>query len=279
MMIRLIIWSLIGVQLNTVAAYAQSDQAYNETTQRVSDVVINDEVSEKAPRSMAAERANQQIQAVLERKEFGEVQTKEGWRLKDRDDKEAREGKFPEWLIRIFEFFERNADNKDTKSLINPVKLSQFLEVLLWALAIGLVAFVVHRYRRQLVEFASSLSSKDAPVELPASMFGLDVKKTSLPDDIVGSARTHWQRQEHRLALSTLLRASLIKLLHEHDCRFFSSDTEAECCDRIDAQAASVISQYMRALVAVWQQVAYAHRLPDDSVFDELCQRWQAVFE
>jgi len=75
-----------------------------------------------------------------------------------------------------------------------------------------------------------------------------------------------------------LLRSSLIKLLHEHSCRFFSSDTEAECCDRIDQQATQDVSSYMRILVAVWQRIAYAHIDPTEDKFEQLCVQWREVF-
>ena len=124
----------------------------------------------------------------------------------------------------------------------------------------------------------SNIGAKEKHVELPTSLFGLDIQKDSIPDDVVAEAQKHWSSGDKRLASATLLRASLIKLLHEHDCRFFSSDTEAECADRIEQQARQDISGYMRKLVAVWQRVAYAHLDPSEDEFRQLCTQWSEVF-
>ena len=143
---------------------------------------------------------------------------------------------------------------------------------------IGLIIFIIVKYRSQFNDWASSLKAPGAEPDLPTTLFGLDIKKESIPDDVVSVAQGQWGNGEHRQAIATLLRASLIKLLHEHGCRFFSSDTESECCDRIDQQAPSVVSAYMRALVSVWQGIAYAHVEPSKSEFDALCQQWKKVF-
>jgi len=114
--------------------------------------------------------------------------------------------------------------------------------------------------------------------DLPSNLFGLDVKKENIPVDVLQEARNLWSENKPREAVAVLLRSSLIKLLHEHNCRFFDSDTEAECCDRIDQQAPQKNGVYMRKLVSVWQAIAYAHSPPSESIFEQLCHEWAEVF-
>lgn len=212
----------------------------------------------------------QQIEEVLDRPEFGKTKKVTGWRQKDRKDKEKREELFPEWLIDFFEFLEVNKKGVQQVSIL--------LEVLLW-LAVGAIIFwIIYRYREQISEFVQSLSDTQQETELPTTLFGLDVKNKSLPKDVIGEAKQAWQQGDSRTAMSVLLRASLIKLLYEYDCHFKDSDTEAECCLRIDKQTDKSMASFMRSLVTVWQQLAYAHKKPSNDIFEQLCQRWQEVF-
>lgn len=212
----------------------------------------------------------QQIEKILNQPEFGETKKIKGWRLKDRKDKEKRQELFPEWLIDFFEFLEVNKKGVAVISVL--------LEILLWLVVGVLIVWLIYRYREQLSDFVQSLNQAQQEKELPTTLFGLDVKDKSVPKDVLGEANKAWQKGDHRTAMSVLLRASLIKLLHEHDCNFRDSDTEAECCRRIDKQTEKEVSSYMQSLVGVWQQLAYAHKLPSEESFKQLCQRWQEVF-
>ena len=135
------------------------------------------------------------------------------------------------------------------------------------------------KYREQIGSWASDIKNDEPEPELPTSLFGLNIQRDSVSDDVIAEARSYWQSGDLRLAIATLLRSSLIILLHEHECRFFSSDTEAECCDRIDEQVGSELSVFMRLLVSVWQKIAYAHIDPSEAQFEQLCERWQELFK
>lgn len=237
-----------------------SDSAYRSSVEGDRDIV----------RSVTAQRYYDRIQEVLEQEEFGKKKTVTGWRAKDREDKQQRLEKFPEWMISWFEFLERNENRM--------LSVAKTLEFLLWALVIGLILFLLIKYRSQINTFVSNIRTESPRPDLPVTMFGLDVKKDSLPQDVVNVAKGYWRDGERRQGIALLLRASLIKLLHDYDCRFFDSDTESECCQRIDQQAPTAHSRFMRSLVGVWQQVAYAHRIPSDDVFNGLCRDWQEVF-
>lgn len=220
--------------------------------------------------SEAKLKHKQQIEQVLKNPEFGETKTSHGWRLKDREDKEKREELFPDWLINFFEFIEANKKGIDA--------ITFFLEILLWV-GVGLLIFwLIYRFREQLSDFVQSFSEQQQERELPTTLFGLDVKTRNLPKDVLAEAKAAWRSGDKRAAMAVLLQASLIKLLFEHDCYFSDSDTESECCRRIDQQTGKSVASYMRSLVSVWQQLAYAHKQPTDDTFQQLCQGWQEVF-
>jgi len=228
------------------------------------------ESGESLPRSEASKRYHSEIEKVLAGADFAQREKVTRRRVKDVTDKETREDKFPQWIIDLV---------KSIESMEDGIAIfAKILEILAWMLAIGLTFFVVIRYRTQLQGWVSNIGSNELEPELPTSLFGLDIQKESIPEDVVRTAEGHWLEGEKREALAVLLRSSLIKLLHEHSCRFFSSDTEAECCDRIDQQAEQDISVYMRELVSVWQRIAYAHIDPSEDRFKHLCAQWREVF-
>jgi len=228
------------------------------------------EEGESLPRSAASTEAHSQIESVLASDDFAREKIVTRWRLKNWQDKDNRDESFPEWFIKAVEFFERS-DRFFSG-------LATILEVLLWLLVAAVIIFVLQRYRSQIGDFISGLGQHEPEPELPTTLFGLDVKKTSLPKNVIESAQQLWRGGESRQGIALLLRASLIKLLHEHGCRFMDSDTESECCERINSQLAGKVSDYMWQLVSSWQQVAYAHNVPSDHEFDQLCAGWEEVF-
>lgn len=224
-------------------------------------------------RSIKGQAYYEQIQEVLSQQAFGEKKKVKRWRLKEQKEDKEQENAFLKWLNDFLKGF-KGRDKKSDGSL----SIAKGIEVLLWALVIGLIFYLLIKYRTQIQAFVTGIGvAPDSPA-LPSTMFGLDVKKTSMPDDVVGSAKAFWQSGEHRQAIALLLRGSLIKLIHEHQCFFQDSDTEAECCERIEQHVPQTLSQYMHLLVQVWQQLAYGHRVPSQAVFDSLCRQWQEVF-
>ena len=242
-------------------------------------IITNDEKKPKdIERSAVAQRHFDQIEEILDREEFGRTEYVKAWRLIGSEDKEARKEKFPEWLIKFLEWLEEGETSKKDNSSTSSFNWALILEVILWGLAIGLVLFILIKYREKISALNGLFRGSEREKQLPTTMFGLDIKKESLPDDIVVSAQQHWENKEPRLAIAMLLRASLINLLNDHDCRFYDSDTEAECCLRIDKQVEQSLSGYMHRLVSIWQQIAYAHRVPSNTEFERLCFQWNEVF-
>ncbi len=229
------------------------------------------ESGESLPRSEISKRYYSEIEKILAGPDFAQKEKVTRRRVKDVTDEETREEKFPQWVIDLVKALEGMEGGRAT--------FSSLLEILVWTVIIGAILIVLIKYRSRLSDWASGLGAREIEPELPTSLFGLDIQKESAPKDVVNTAKAHWDKFEKRNAIATLLRAGLIKLLHEYGCRFFSSDTEAECCDRIDQQVTKSMSVYMRRLVGVWQHVAYAHLDPSEHEFEQLCIQWREVFE
>lgn len=230
------------------------------------------------PRSASSTAYHSEIKQVLLGDEFAQKETVTRRRFKDifdesdssDEEEQLEDSKFPIWIIKLVKFIA--SINKAVGGF------AQLLEIILWGLAIVLLVFLIVKYREQIGAWASDIRNDEPEPELPTTLFGLDIQKDSVSDDVVAEARAFWQAGDHRQAVATLLRSSLITLLHEHQCRFFSSDTEAECCERIDQQVSLPISSFMRSLVLVWQRIAYAHIEPTEAEFEHLCEQWQEVF-
>ncbi|WP_147251056.1 DUF4129 domain-containing protein [Arenicella xantha] len=228
------------------------------------------EEGDSLPRSPQSEAAYLAIEKVLSSDDFARKKTVTRWQAKKRETKEQRQESFPYWMITLMEWFEGTGGFFKALALI--------IKILLFALFAWLIYYVVKRYHQPIGDFFQSMGRHKEVVDLPTTMFGLDVQKDSLPTDVVATAQAHWAAGDKRLSLATLLQASLIKLLHEHGCRFYDSDTETECCQRIEQQVNESLSQYMWTLVGTWQQLAYAHQSPNDTQFAALCTQWREVF-
>ncbi len=247
----------------------EHEQAQQQESDQDYDRNFTLDEGEELPRNAASTEYHQQIEAVLADKDFSQKKTVTDWRWIDTADKKKREEKFPESIISFIEFLERHQNTIKT--------LATIFEFLLWGLAIALIAWLLLRYRETLYRFVTGGLS-DNQEALPTTLLGLDVKKESLPKDIPTSAKHLWQQGEHRQAIALLLRASLVRLIHDHKVRLFDSDTENECCERIKQQAPKRSSVYMRELVNTWQTVAYAHQTPTEATFTQLCGEWPEVF-
>jgi len=260
--------------LLATSAVAQDDSSEGFETQGNFTL----EENQTLPRSASSEAYHSEIKEVLLGDEFAQKETVTRRRFIDifdeankaDEEEHLEDGKFPLWIIKLAKFIV--SINKAVGGF------AQLLEIVLWGIAIALVVFVIVKYREQISAWASDIRNDEAEPELPTTLFGLDIQKDSVSDDVIAEAKAFWQTGDHRQAIATLLRSSLITLLHEHDCRFFSSDTEAECCERIDQQVTQQMSSFMRSLVFVWQRIAYAHIEPSELEFEQLCTQWQKVF-
>jgi hypothetical protein len=152
--------------------------------------------------------------------------------------------------------------------------LAESGRLLVWVLgAIALAMLVVGARRWFFVH--GGLASR-AKVVLPSHVRDLDIRPESLPDDIAGTARTLWQRGEHRAALSLLYRGALSRLVHEHAVPIRAASTEGDCVVLASRTLPSEASGFFQGLVQAWLLTVYGARTPDDAVVMSLCDRFDA---
>ncbi|MEM7358888.1 MAG: DUF4129 domain-containing protein [Pseudomonadota bacterium] len=209
------------------------------------------------------------IEAILASEDFAHKVVKSGWRLKSSEDTETLKP-IPDWLIWLVELLSIEDD-----SLITSAKVFEFI---LWCLAICAVIYLLFKYRAVITR-AVRPRVRISGSELPTNLFGIEISKEQLPQDIVGTAQVMWSDGNSRNALAMLLRGSIVSLVNTLDLNLRDSDTERECCEKIESSAEPRISGFMWRLVAVWQRLAYAHEPPEQAVFQELCQKYRQVFE
>ncbi|MGH8354073.1 MAG: DUF4129 domain-containing protein, partial [Pseudomonas sp.] len=111
----------------------------------------------------------------------------------------------------------------------------------------------------------------------PAVLFGLEVTPQSLPADVAGEAERLWA--EHpREALGLLYRALLSRLLHDFQLPLKGAHTEGEVLQLVLQLEQAELGRFAQALTRHWQNLAYGHRLPPESLKRGLCEGWRRLF-
>jgi hypothetical protein len=157
--------------------------------------------------------------------------------------------------------------------------LANVIEVLLWGALIAALGWLIWRYREFLRAFVSRRPNLPARSKPPASpqVFGLDLNRETLPDDIASSAEQLWL-SEPRAALGLLYRGLLSHLLQDFDLTLKAADTESQILNRIEQLQRPDLLAYSRNLTVHWQNMAYGHRLPAAHLQAELCNGWRELF-
>jgi hypothetical protein len=156
--------------------------------------------------------------------------------------------------------------------------LAAVLKVLIIAAAIGVVAWLVYRFRDRFPAF-----QRRPRMVRATEVGGLDIRAESLPDDVTDSVRTLWAQGQRRAALALLYRATLSRLVTEDALALTQGNTEGDCL-RLAAKAAQEARlgagrlQVAGATTAMWLDGAYAGRWPDGAAVEARCAEWDAQF-
>ncbi|MEM7564005.1 MAG: DUF4129 domain-containing protein, partial [Pseudomonadota bacterium] len=214
------------------------------------------------------ESASELIESVLQGKDYGEEKTVSKWRFKDWiPEEEDEETIFPEWLIDLLVWLEKNLDWDDELS-----SAALWMKILLIVAFVGLLIYLFHRFRGPLSGFIGSHKTPDEP---PKVLFGLDVRPESLPQDVPAQVLALWHAEQFREALGLLYRASLSRLIDKYKLGFRDSHTEAECAQLVTDHGVSSLSEYFSGLTRVWRRQAYGHIPPSQETVESLCRGWQ----
>lgn len=202
----------------------------------------------------AQEPARARIEAVLKGPEFQTSRLEKGLRWKSRKPAQRAETRPPAWVEAL---------------------ARRVAAVLKWGFILTALALVGGFLWRVRAVFGFGRRDFTAP-EPPASLFGLDLRPGSLPQDVAAAARALLAAGRPRAALALLYRASLSRLVGRHGLEVPRGATEGDCL-RIAAQVLpEPAADYFRDLTRAWQAAAYANRPPADG--EALCQGWSAAF-
>ncbi len=241
----------------------------------------SDEIVEDKPlgeyRELNRESAHSAIKEVMQQSEFSR---KEKVSTIKWDEPEEEEREPAEFWKKFFDFL------RDFEGFVAAASL---LEIVLWAAVIALVAFVFYRYRHWLAAQFVRIKPVQMVHEKPVTLFGMEVTRESLPQDISRSALELLREGNSRAALALLYRASLFQLIYR-GVEIQDGHTEGECVQLMRDHAAREAKtktipphhqariDYFALLTRIWQQLAYGHQHPDTHIAEQLCRQWNACW-
>lgn len=238
------------------------------------------------------EQARETIDDVLVGEDFHRMETVKRWRLKDF---EWKADEFPPWVIEFIEWLEQlladdDIDDSDLSTGLGPL-IGGLVELLLWIGVIGLLLYLLWRYREPLRQSLQLRRRAKPDRAVPETLFGLDVRRSSLPDDVCAEVLKLWASGDRRNSLGLLYRATLSHLIESYQFEFGDHLTESECAQQVQTRrqwdidadgelrpVSGALGDFVQQLTGVWQQLAYAHRAPATERVENLCDRWREVF-
>ncbi len=192
-----------------------------------------------------------------------------------------REPQFQEFETQtLIEPLQKNPESDkpkwDTSGLGSFMQLiAKILRGLVWILLGGVLLYALYWALRRLNWIRAPERSRWAP---PHTLFGLDVRPESLPQDVAAVAAQLARSGNLVGALSLLYRGTLAALLHRDRIELVSGDTEVDCLGKTRSRLAAPTYAYLWRLLSVWQAAAYAHRLPEQLEVEQLASEWPAFF-
>jgi uncharacterized protein DUF4129 len=152
--------------------------------------------------------------------------------------------------------------------------LAEILRILAYAAVALAVGFLLYFLLRRLDLIGRERSSYVPP----DTLFGLDVRPESLPQDVAAAALALARAGELLKATSLLYRGALVILLHRDGVELASGDTEDDCLRKSRRQLSNASLAYFARLLGAWQRLAYARREVSRAEVETLCNDWRAHF-
>ncbi|VAW55662.1 hypothetical protein MNBD_GAMMA07-1743 [hydrothermal vent metagenome] len=220
--------------------------------------------------------AKKMVKAIKSKPPFVNMEEEKQWYLNDIETK--------------FEFDPNTTINVSWFS--NVIKFFIILiEAALWLLPL-LAIFYLYLYRKYWFNLMRDNETKPRKTPIPDTLFGLDITQETLPNDIEKTARHLWLNHKHREAVGLLYRGALFAMFKQHKFELPPGATEQDCVGQLILKLKQMpldeivtpihfnelqINQF-QTLTDIWVSVAYAHRIPEDTVFNQLCLHWNQAF-
>lgn len=203
-------------------------------------------------------RIKRTLAEVLAEKDFAYCEKTTRWRLKD------------------------SAENKPARTRSAGEKLGLTLagaiEWLLWGLLIVCALLLLFWLLKQ-TKAPALKARRQAQPPAPLLVHGQEISAETFAKSAADEAWRLWQAGAKREALALLYRASLSALIALHHIDFGRSATEAECLGKAAQQLpAGELLDYLQRMTRIWQQAAYAHRVPAPGDVETLCRQWSVLF-
>ena len=217
------------------------------------------------------ETARTLIEEVLSQKEFGESETRYRWVPIEQERAEPDDS----WLEWFDSFFSTLGDIGE--------KIAAFIgdtsRYLVWIIGGILIGLLLLRYTRVRNWLHARFPNVGLPSQKPQTLFGMDIRPESLPDDIMAECRELIETNRKRSALSLLYRSTLSRLIHQHNLRIGASQTEYECCSAVNHHRPQQEADYFSALTMLWLTTAYRHQDPEAGDCLDLVVQFQQLYE
>ncbi len=204
------------------------------------------------------------VDGVLAEADFGGEETRTVWRFvgDERSDDESGCSHSPA----------RSAAASQLPSQL----LGSLLAYLVGALGVVLaVAVLLALWRQREAQVQAAARSVRKP---PTTLFGLDIRPESLPEDICAAAAEAWQRGHYQEALSILYRGALSHLAAGLALDIPKSATEGECVQLVQKVSSASLGSTFAELTSAWQQTAYGSHPVSGERFASLLRSWQQHF-
>jgi len=208
----------------------------------------------------------EELTTIMEHEEFNQYQ-----KVRAREFKDVN----IDWLDWLFDL---DSNEDQDESDFNWISLASFFKSLFICLMAGALIWLIWK----IIQIVNEERKKGAfyrskKPELQQFM-GMDLSEDSLPEDIAGTAIELIRKGDLRGGISLLYRASLVQFIHS-GMKLRDSDTEADCLSRVEKLSQAKRRDFFNDLTLLWVQVAYAHKLPEASKCEQICNRWKELFD
>ncbi len=184
-----------------------------------------------------------------------------------------------QWKETSADVNENHDDRNDSSITIALIKLiAQVIELILWVV-LGIAVFIIIRYALIWSERLRGSHSIPTLFSKKVRTVPQTIHETFSLTQLAERAYSLWQAGETFAALSLLYRGTLVALITYHGVTIAKSATEGECLQTVKKSNPPVeITAYFMMLTRIWQNAAYAQRLPPPEKMQQLCTEWQRYF-
>ncbi len=206
-----------------------------------------------SPERLSPPESAQQIGEIMQSEELSGMHTRKVWMPREQDQDTPEDS--AAWV--------------ETLQLL----VANITKIALW---IGVIVLLVMAfvYRQRILALLKPARRKLPEQRPPDILFGMDIRPESLPDDIASACRKLWETGQHREALSLLYRAALMRLTRHERLAIQDSHTEGDILQLARPHLSAARMVWLTAVTHVWQEIAYAHRIPEDAQVIPLFEAW-----